>query len=297
MFEFSVQLTSGVTKVHAVEYAVVEGFRPLQLDLYLPPATGLVDTQSPAILFIHGGGWAVGSRRRFGRAFAAWEQSPLELLAAAGFVVAAVDYRLSGEAAFPAQLHDCTAAIRWLRANADSLHIDVDRVVSWGESAGGHLSLMVGLTGNRADMHGTVGEHLDQRSDVCGVVDWYGVTDLLSAASQRHPSSTVDQDSAASFESRLLSAPVQTVPDAARFASPITYVHGDAPPVQIHHGDADLMVPYEQSNALVAALEDAEVSVEFVTLPGADHFWIGAPDIAAIFNASLAFAKHVTAAV
>ncbi len=296
MFEFSVQLTSGVTKVHAVEYATVEGFRPLQLDLYLPPTDAAgPNPGSPAILFIHGGGWALGSRRRFGRAFAAWEQSPLELLAAAGFVVAAVDYRLSGEAAFPAQLHDCTAAIRWLRANASELHLDVDRIISWGESAGGHLSLMVGLTGNRADMRGAVGEHLDQRSDVCGVVDWYGVTDLLSAASQRHPESSVDQDSAESFESRLLGAPVQTVPVAARFASPMTYVHVDAPPVQIHHGDADLLVPYAQSVALVSALEDAEVPVEFVTLPGADHFWIGAPDIAAIFNASLAFAKHVTA--
>jgi dipeptidyl aminopeptidase/acylaminoacyl peptidase len=120
------------------------------------------------------------------------------------------------------------------------------------------------------------------------------VTDLLSAAAQRHPASTVNQDSAESYESRLLGSPVQTAPEAARFASPITYVHVDSPPVQIHHGDADLMVPYAQSVALVAALEDAEVSVEFVTLPGADHFWIGAPDIAAIFNASLAFAKHIT---
>jgi acetyl esterase/lipase len=289
---------SGVTLFAAIEFAVVDGYRPLQLDVYLPPGAAEAETSSyPAILFIHGGGWAVGSRRRFGRAFRDWAPTPLERLATAGFVVACVDYRLSGEARFPAQLDDCKAAVRWLRANSAALRVDPDMIVSWGESAGGHLALLVGLTGNRADMDGTVGEHTNMRSDVCAVVDWYGITDLVNIAAQRHPTSATDYDSADCYESRLLGAPIAGRPDAALVASPITYVHRDAPPVQIHHGDADRMVPYAQSESMVRALIELEVPVEFVTLPGADHFWIGAPDINAIFEASLAFANHATRGV
>ena len=287
---------TGVLKYHAIEYAVIDGYRPLQLDLYLPAAP--TTTLRPAIVFVHGGGWSVGSRRRFGRAFRAWTPTPLELMALAGFAVVCVDYRLSAEARFPAQLHDCKAAVRWLRAHAEELHVDGGRIVAWGESAGGHLALLLGLTGDRRDvddgLDGAVGEHLDQRSDVCAVVDWYGVTDLLAANSQRHPNSAADHDATDSYESQLVGAPVQQVPEASRRASPMTYAHAGAPPVQIHHGDADLVVPYRQSVELVRTLTELEVDVEFVTLPGTDHFWIGAPDIAAIFQASLAFANNAS---
>ncbi len=286
---------SGVTLFAAIEFAVVDGYRPLQLDVYLPPgAADAAALSYPAIVFIHGGGWAVGSRRRFGRAFKEWTPTALERLALAGFVVACVDYRLSSEAIFPAQLHDCKAAVRWVRANSAALKVDPNKVVSWGESAGGHLALMVGLTGNRPDMAGNVGEHTSERSDVCAVVDWYGVTDLVNIAAQRDPRSATDYSSPDCYESRLLGATIASKPEAARLASPLTYVHVDAPPVQIHHGDADLMVPYGQSETLAHALTELEVPVEFITLPGADHFWIGAPDIGAIFEASLAFATQAT---
>lgn len=285
-------LDSGVIKHHAVDIATVEGYRPIQVDVYLPPEKS-TPKPGPAIVFIHGGGWALGSRRRFGRAFAAWPTSPHELLALEGFSVICVDYRLSGEALFPAQVHDCKAAIRWTRANAAELNVDPDRIMSWGESAGGHLSLMMGLTGSDEAMNGAVGEHVGVRSDVCGVVDWYGFSDLLASQSQRHPNSNQDHDGPTSFESQLLGGPLQSVPELAKQASPLTYVHADAPPIQIHHGDADLVVPYAQSEVLVSALMELEVNVEFVTIPGADHFWIGAPDVAAIFEASKAFAKEV----
>ena len=138
-------LASGVQVHHGVEFATVEGFRPLLLDLYLPaPGTA----SGAAIVYVHGGGWAVGTRRRFGRAFVAWSPTPLDLLAQAGFVVATVDYRLSGEAHFPAQLHDVKAAVRWIRGNAGPLGVDSTRVVAWGESAGGHLAMLAGLTGD-----------------------------------------------------------------------------------------------------------------------------------------------------
>jgi acetyl esterase/lipase len=282
---------SGVIKHHAVDIAIVEGYRPIQVDVYSPARRRA--NPGPAIVFIHGGGWALGSRRRFGRAFAAWPTSPLELLALEGFTVVSVDYRLSREAHFPAQVHDCKAAIRWTRANAAELNVDPDRIMSWGESAGGHLSLMMGLTGDDEAMNGDVGEHVSVRSDVCGVVDWYGFSDLLASQSQRHPSSTHDHDGPTSFESQLLGGPLQSMEELAKQASPLSHVHADAPPIQIHHGDADLVVPYAQSEVLVRALMELELNVEFVTIPGADHFWIGAPDIEAIFDASKAFAKQV----
>jgi acetyl esterase/lipase len=284
-------LDSGVIKHHAVDIAIVEGYRPIQVDVYLPPSP--TTKPGPAIIFIHGGGWALGSRRRFGRAFAAWPTSPHELLALEGFAVICVDYRLSSEAIFPAQVHDCKAAIRWTRANAAELNIDPERIMSWGESAGGHLSLLMGLTGSNDELNGTVGEHLSVRSDVCGSVDWYGFSDLLASQSQRHPNSSHDHDGPDSFESRLLGGPLQSMRELAKQASPLTHVHADAPPIQIHHGDADLVVPYAQSETLVSALTELEVNVEFVTIPEADHFWIGAPDVVAIFEASKAFAKQV----
>jgi acetyl esterase/lipase len=283
-----VRYASGVTMYHAIEYAVVEGFRPLQIDLYLPPRNPEAPTPpAPAIVHLHGGGWAVGSRRRFGRAFRSWIPTPQELLAQAGFAVASVDYRLSGEAVFPAQLHDAKAAVRWLRANALILQVDPGRIVAWGESAGGQLALMLGLTGKRPDLAGAVGDALGESSDVCAVVDWYGVTDF----------SALDGDrlTAGSFESRLLGGPLRERADLASLASPVTHVHADAPPIHIHHGDADTVVSYGQSELLVRALRNVGCEVELITHPGGDHFWTGVSDIAAIFNASLAFARAHTA--
>jgi acetyl esterase/lipase len=285
-------LASGVAVHHGVEFAVVEGFRPLLLDLYVPPA----GASGAAIVYLHGGGWAVGSRRRFGRAFAGWQPTPFDLLAQAGFVVATVDYRLSGEACFPAQLHDVKAAVRWLRGPvAAGLGLDSARIMAWGESAGGHLAMLAGLTGDRAELEGMVGEHVGVSSAVCGVVDWYGPTNLLSIGEQHAAIGTAKRpDDAGSWESSLVGAPLQSDPSRTQAASPLSYVHAAAPPVQIHHGTADTQVPYAQSVELVSALQAAGVTVELVTVPGADHFWIGAPSIEEIFDRSLAFARRVT---
>lgn len=286
-------LPSGVTVYHGVEFAVVEGFRPLLLDLYAP-AHG--SASGAAIVYLHGGGWAVGSRRRFGRAFTDWVPTPLERLARAGFTVATVDYRLSGEACFPAQLHDVTAAIRWLRGNAAAFGVESSKVVAWGESAGGHLAVLAGLTAGRADLEGSVGAHLHESSDVCGVVDWYGPMNLLSLGAQHQPGSDKRPDDPGSWESSLVGAALQTDPERTRAASPITYIHAGAPPIQIHHGTADTMVPFAQSVEFTDALGTAGGSVELVVVEGSDHFWTGAPDLAAIFTASLAFATRVTTA-
>ena len=285
-------LESGVTVHHGVEFAIVEGFRPLLLDLYQPAA---VSASGAAIVYVHGGGWAVGTRRRMGRAFASWSPSALDLLAQAGFVVATVDYRLSGEAKFPAQLHDVKATVRWVRGNAERLGIDPGRVMAWGESAGGHLAVLAGLTGDRPELEGDVGEFAGRSSAVCGVVDWYGPMNLLSLSSQHAPDSDKRPDDAGSWESTMVGAPLQSAPERARAASPISYVHAAAPPIQIHHGTADTFVPFAQSVEFVEALRRAGGNVELVVVDSSDHFWIGAPDLAAIFDASLAFALGITA--
>ena len=285
-----VALDGGMTMYHAIEYASVEGFRPLQLDLYLPAPSA---SPSPVIVYFHGGGWSVGTRRRFGRAFKPWQPTALERVAAAGFAIATVDYRLTGEAVFPAQLHDAKAAVRWVRANAEALNIDPTRVVAWGESAGGHIAALVGLTSDRRELEGTISD-LGFSSAVSGVVEFYAPTDLLAGAEQRHPESDGDPNSAESSESRLIGAALIDRPDLARAASPVTYAHAGAPPFHIEHGTDDRMVPFGQAESLAAALQAVGVPVELVAIEGADHFWTGAPDLEAIFNRSLDFVRRIT---
>jgi acetyl esterase/lipase len=262
-------LSTGGTKYHGVEVGVSEGYRPLVVDLYLPEPT---DKPAPAIVYIHGGAWRVGTRRRFGRAFVGWSPTPLARLAAAGFAVATVDYRLSSEARFPAQLEDVQAVIRWMRTSAGELGIDGDRIVAWGESAGGHLASLAGVTGDRAT-----------GDDVCGVISWYGPADMRNVTDP------------ASAEARLLGGTAAELPDLARSASPAALAHPGAPRFQLHHGTQDTMVPISESEALAAALDDVGVPVEFIRIEGADHFWIGAPSLEAIFDASVGFAQRVTA--
>ncbi len=263
-----VPLSTGGTLYSAVEFGSIEGFRPLQLDLYLPERPSAL---SPAIVYFHGGGWAVGTRRRFGRAFRSWSPSALARLAAAGFAVITVDYRLSGEATFPAQIDDAKAAVRWLRANAEELHVDVDRIVAWGESAGGQLAALLGVTGHR-----------DTADDVCAVISWYAPMDLRNGS---------DPDSA---ESKMLGGTAVSQPEVAAAASPIMHVHPAAPPFHIQHGTADALVPIDQSERMVDALREVGVPVVLKTVEGSDHFWTGAPDLEAIFTESLDFAMRIT---
>lgn len=117
----------------------------------------------------------------------------------------------------------------------------------------------------------------------------------MHAGRQRRPDATSDPDGPDSWEARFVGAPLPAAPDRAAAASPITHVHAGAPPFQIHHGDEDRVVPFEQSASLARALRAVGVAVELVTVPGSDHFWTGAPDLEQIFEASLAFARLVTA--
>ncbi|SDO62325.1 Acetyl esterase/lipase [Klenkia soli] len=249
----------GVRVLAGVPYAALPGARPLELDLHLPAHPG----HAPVVVFLHGGGWRLGSRHSAGPSFTGSE--PFEQLAAAGIAVASVDYRLSGEAVWPAQLHDAKAAVRWLRSRADELGIDPDRIAAWGESAGGHLAALLGLTGGEWD--GEVGV-TGVPSTVCAVVAWYPPTELATVADPGDP---------ASREAQLLGAPPAADPVRAVQASPVSHVTPTAPPFLLLHGDADRLVPHDQSVRLAQLLPD----VEFETLTGADHMWLGSPDAAA----------------
>jgi acetyl esterase/lipase len=266
----------GVRFVGGLEYAAPLGFRPLLLDLYLPAAG---PDPAPLVVFMHGGGWLRGDRAMVGPGFAAWRPGPLARLAADGFAVASVDYRLSGEARFPAQLEDVSAAVEWLTGQAGRYGLDADRIVLWGESAGAHLAALLGLR---------------SQGRVRGVVDWYGPADLTALDEQVGAAGALTADPLDTREARLLGAPVAQVPELARAASPLSHVRAGAPPFLIAHGRADRAVPFQQSEALAAALAAAGADVRFEAVDGADHMWVGVEDLTPLYQAVVAFAREVT---
>jgi acetyl esterase/lipase len=303
-----------VRALGGIEYAAVLGYRPLLLDLYLPgPGRGEAGSPLPVVLFLHGGGWGLGTRAHVGPAFDGWRPSFFERLAQAGFAVASADYRLSGEARFPAQLHDVKAAVRWLRRNAAEHGLDGDKIVAWGASAGGHLAALLGLTGDVPGLEGSVGEERlpgppipgspgpgpDQApvsSAVAAVVDWYGPTDLGSMDAQSDGSGPLRHDSPESPESRLIGGPPSELAELARAASPVSHIRPGAPPFLIMHGTADRAVPLAQSQSLADGLAAAGAAAETAWIEGSDHMWIGAPDVEKIFATSVDFARRVTSA-
>lgn len=260
------------TTVHR-DLAYVSGGHPRQkLDLYLPP---LGDEPLPLVVYIHGGAFRMGGKE---------DGVPLELLDE-GYAIASINYRLSQHALWPAQIEDCKAALRWLRAHAEEYGIDPARVASYGPSAGGHLASMLGTAGHvRAfDM----GEHLDMPSSVIAVVDLFGPTDFLQMDAQRMAAGMVHDD-ADSPESELVGGPIQENADAVARANPITYVTAEAPPFLVLHGDRDPLVPYHQSVLLVAALEQAGVPVTFRTVEGGGHGGFTDPELPALVRDFLA---------
>ena len=252
-----------------IEFAHPEGSAPLLLDLYLP-ASPQQSGALPAIVHFHGGGWRTGGRSSLGPQVDALDLSPIERLVDAGFVVASADYRLSSVAHFPAQLLDAKAAVRWLRANAAAYNVDPDRIYAWGDSAGGHLASLVGLTAGSADY---AGDDAGISDAVAAVAAWYPPTDLLHMGEQRLPDAVASADDPGSREALLLGAQPADAPDKAAAASPLTYTGNHAPPFFLTHGTADRFVPPAQSATLAAALEAAGADVELLLIEGADHMW------------------------
>lgn len=250
---------NGRQKLCDVVYASV-GDKDLLLDLYLPShAAGPV----PVILAVHGGAWRKGSK-----------ENPHALrMVERGYAVASITYRLSLEAIFPAQIHDCKAAVRWLRAHAGQYDLDPGRIGAWGGSAGGHLVALLGTSAGVEALEGTLG-HSDQSSEVQAVCDFYGPSDFLR---MNDLPGTMDHESADSPESQLIGAPIREQPDRVARANPITYIDGTEPPFLIIHGQQDKTVLINQSELLHAALQSAGVSSTFHPVPGAGHGFRGIP--------------------
>lgn len=233
-----------------VEYARV-GDVPLNLDLYIPDGA---DRPLPLVIWIHGGAWVSGSKNA--------TRAPAVL--GSGYVVASVDYRLAQVAPFPAQIHDCKAAVRFLRARADEFGIDADRIGVWGSSAGGHLAALLATSGDVSELEGTVGDHLDVSSRVQAACDFYGPSDLVAL---------VDETGivGALAVGRLLGGPFVEREDLARLASPTTHVDFSDPPFLIVHGDADEIVPWDQSVRLHRVLAEAGVDASLWIVGRAGH--------------------------
>jgi acetyl esterase/lipase len=242
------EFTSDIMQRKNLAY-VTHGGPSQTLDLYTPQKA----KQVPLIVWIHGGAFLFGSKEGF-----PVEPVPLHFLLE-GYAVASINYRLSLEAVFPAQLEDCKAAIRWLRAHADEFGVDPNRIGVWGASAGGNLAALLGTTGEVRDFE--VGENLDYSSRVQAVCDFYGPTDFLQMDTKRLPDGQI-HDAPDSPESKLVGGPIQDNPDKVRRVNPITYVNKNAPPFLIVHGALDRLVPFNQSQLLVAALEAAGTSVK-----------------------------------
>jgi acetyl esterase/lipase len=238
------------------------------LDIYWP-AEG--NGPFPVIVAIHGGAFMGGDKRD--------EQlTPMLAGLTRGYVVASINYRLSGEAKFPALVHDVKAAIRWLRAQAATLLVDSQRIAVWGGSAGGYLSLMAGVSAHVAALEDRALGNADHPCHVQAVVDWFGPTDFLTmdeqlAASGMAPAAAMAHSAANSPESLLLGQQITAVPELARTASPATYLLVGAPPCFIQHGDSDDTVPHQQS-VLFATQARAVLGADRVRLellPGARH--------------------------
>jgi acetyl esterase/lipase len=258
----------GVTSLADVTYSTLPGFRPLAIDIYMPKKGG---APKPLVLYIHGGGWMGGHTRQS----AAFSNFPAVLakLASEGFVVASLEYRLSGEAPFPAQLQDARAAIRFLKTNATTYGLDPSRVGVWGGSAGGHLAALAALSCGVTSLD--LAPAAPGSECVQAAATWYGVFDFAPMLARQ----TGAPGNAAlnPAENALLRCtPATCTAEAVRAVSPASYIDAKDPPFLLIHGEKDAVVPVAQSRDAEAAMKAAGMSVASLYIPGVDHSWIGA---------------------
>lgn len=253
-------------------YAQVDG-APLHLDLYEP---GQPTGKLPVVVWIHGGAWNSGSKN----------PCPIGFMAAHNLAIVSLDYRLTQTAPFPAQLHDCKGAIRWLRAHAEQYHLDPDHIGIFGASAGGHLALLLATVHDNPALEGTVGGNNDRSSAVQCVCAFYPPTDLnrlvTNPAFRTNPNGDV---------AKLIGGAVDSNVAKAIAASPLTYVDKTCAPVFLLHGEADTLVPPDQSRIFYAALQQAGVESQLEIIPHQGHGIIAPPAAAkkiyAFFNRHL----------
>lgn len=285
----AVQFADAQPTFNDVPFAVVPrdagGTITLLMDIYMPTAG---TPPFPLLLWIHGGGWSGGTH----------DTVPASALAlrSRGFVVASTSYRLSGTAIFPAQLHDVKGAVRYLRANAPTYQLDVNRFAAWGSSAGGHLTALLATSGGVAALEGTSGGNLAFSSRVQAAVDYFGPTDIIQINLDvtTPPGSGIDHDAPESPESNLVgwndpgqgigdirnnlanpAAPYPALVTLCNQVNPITWVTPDDPPMLIGHGTVDTSVPIMQSTRLHNALTAAGLPHDYYQATGFGHGFLG----------------------
>lgn len=274
----SCRAEEGIIKEDPITYCEIAGEK-LQLDMVRPTGEG----PFPAVVMIHGGGWEGGSRAGY--------LGALPAMAKRGYVALTISYRLtkpdaSGKAKypFPAAVNDCKCAIRWLRANAAKYKVDPDRIGVTGGSAGGHLSLMLGVTEASDGLEGE-GGYADQSSKVQAVVNVFGPTDM--------PHIWKSKGGAAPIVERFLGGKLDAIPDVYKKSSPISYVKKDLPPILTIHGTADTLVPPDQAERFDKAMREAGAQHTLLLLNGQGHGFQGEGATKSIEATVEFFDKHL----
>jgi acetyl esterase/lipase len=234
------------------------GDTELQLNLAMPKEG---DGPFPAVVCIHGGGWIGGKRQDLDKL--------TELVAAKGYVAVTVTYRFAPAAKFPAQIEDCKAAVRWLRANGKKYKIDAERIGATGFSAGGHLVCLLGTTNKDDGLEG-MGGNPDQSSAVQAVASFFGPTDFTAK--------TWNEDVEKKYFVPFLGGTFADKPEAYKRASPVTYVKKGMPPFMFFHGTEDKLVNVRQSRLLCDKLKEVGGAARVIELQGAGHGW-GDPEL------------------
>ena len=242
----------GVRGLPDLVYSQIPGYRPLRLDLYLPPDTGSVH---PMVIYIHGGGWQNGHSRQSG-AFEDWPAT-LAMIASRGYVVTSINYRLGGEEPFPAAIQDVKTALRWLRAHAGEYGIDKEKFLVWGASAGGHLAALAGTSCGVAPLEPVnLPEELAAESDcVQATIGWYGIYDLTGMGQGGGPGGY--------FAGQL------------KEASPASYVDESDGAFLLIHGEKDPVIDYQQAIDFNDLLKSHKLQSSVHILPGVAHSYIG----------------------
>jgi len=247
------QSPSDFKKMSDIVYGTVDGHE-LKLDLYMPAEA----VNPPLLIYVHGGAWRGGSKERV--LTTAFVED--------GYAMASVEFRLSGDAMFPAQIHDIKAAIRFLRGTAQSYGYEATRIGIMGSSSGGHLVELVGVTNGHEELEGVVGDYLDQSSDVQAIVSYFGASNLTTILKQSTPHGLSVRVPALDL---LLGGQPEDNVELARLASPVFHVNASDPPLLMLHGDQDPQMPINQSHELHNAYKEYDLQVQFEVVHGAAH--------------------------
>jgi len=259
------RIPEGIRLVPSIDYAET-GSKRQTLDLYLPKETGNRE-KLPLIVYIHGGGWMVGDKNQ-----AKWRMQAF--MESGEYAVASVNYRLSGDDLWPAQIHDCKAALRWLKAHADAYGYDKDRFILVGVSAGGHLAAMLATTEGRSDLAGTVGKHLKEGDDVAAAVVICGPTALIPLKETNE----AEPHKGGPLIRRLLGATAQEQPELARSASPLVHVSKRSAPMLLVYGEEDPLVTLDHGVQFHDALREAGANSVLIRVAGAGHMDLVTPE-------------------